>query len=136
MIRAHVHESYMGDVAVSVVMHPPEGSYDITRRILHFGGPGAHLASVWDEIPALEDVAPTFRLGHDEARAVLDALTVHYHGAEDTRALRRDYDAERKRVDTLTRQLTEIIGLLAVQQAHPAPVGFPGPQVFREKDRT
>lgn len=39
----------------------------------------------------------------DEARALYEALAEHYgHGTNDTRALRRDYDAERVRGDKLT----------------------------------
>jgi hypothetical protein len=37
----------------------------------------------------------------------------HYGGAEDTRALRRDYDAERERVDALTAALVDVTRRLA-----------------------
>lgn len=46
------------------------------------------------------------RLTEDLARALLDGLTRWYHGAEDTRALRKDYDAERARVDRLLDKLS------------------------------
>ena len=45
------------------------------------------------------DPGPTFHLRDEEARALLEALIRHYQGAEDTRSLRKDYDAERARVD-------------------------------------
>jgi hypothetical protein len=45
-------------------------------------------------------------LDNDEARALLTALLRHYDGGEDTRSLRRDYDAERKRVDLFIAHLT------------------------------
>jgi hypothetical protein len=38
----------------------------------------------------------------------------HYQGAEDTRALRQDYNAERKRVDELTKVLSDVTKTLAV----------------------
>ena len=41
------------------------------------------------------------RLTGDEARALLESLIRYFHGAEDTRALRKDYDHEKQRVDKL-----------------------------------
>lgn len=45
---------------------------------------------------------PTLLLSDDMGRALLDALSAHYGGHSDVRSLRKDYDAERKRVDKLT----------------------------------
>jgi hypothetical protein len=45
--------------------------------------------------------APTFRLTDGIARALLDALTAHYGGAPELQTLRKDYDAERARVDRM-----------------------------------
>lgn len=68
----------------------------------------------WEDVSAeAATVEPTLRLGEDEARALLDGLVRHFQGAEDTRALRRDYDHERKRVDMLVGSLTQIAGTLA-----------------------
>jgi hypothetical protein len=118
MIRAYVHEDIIGlNIAVSLVMHPEPGCIDMKPRVLHFGDGGNSWARSWDEVP--EDGSldrPTFRLDHEQARAVLDALTVLFQGAEDTRALRRDYDAERKRVD----QLAGTLSTLALKLAEPA----------------
>jgi hypothetical protein len=118
MIRAYVHENYTGfNVDISLVMHPEPGCIDMKPRILHFGDAENWRSLSWDEIDPAEAVdRPTFRLDHEQARAVLDALTSHFHGAEDTRALRRDYDAERKRVD----QLTGALSTLALKLADPA----------------
>jgi hypothetical protein len=44
---------------------------------------------------------PSLRLPEYVGRPLLDALIRHYDGAEDTHNLRRDYDAERARVDRL-----------------------------------
>lgn len=51
------------------------------------------------------DVEP-LRLSDDEGRALLAGLLRHYNGADDARMLRKDYDAERKRVDLLIDRLT------------------------------
>lgn len=51
--------------------------------------------------PAAELSIEPVRLSDEFARSLLTALMAHYHGGEDTRSLRRDYDAERKRVDKM-----------------------------------
>lgn len=57
----------------------------------------------------VEDTAvssePTLSLPDGFARAILDALSSHYGAAGDLRTLRRDYDAERARVDKLIEHL-------------------------------
>lgn len=119
MIRAYVHDNYLSagfSVTFSIVDHPPEGSMDVRPRILHLNGPAASFAVSWDELDPDGTAEPTLRLDDYSARALLDALTRHYQGAEDTRALRRDYDAERKRVDTLAAALSA----LALKLADPA----------------
>lgn len=50
---------------------------------------------------------PTIRLRDDEALALLDALLTHYRGGSDTRQLRKDYEAERARVDRLINYVIE-----------------------------
>lgn len=52
------------------------------------------------------DTGPSLNLPDELARALLEALVRHYHGAEDTRHLRRDYEAERARVDRFISYLT------------------------------
>jgi len=47
------------------------------------------------------------RLPEDDARALYEALADHFgHAGHDTRALRRDYDDERRRVDHLIAHMT------------------------------
>lgn len=53
------------------------------------------------DMAADPDFGPLVLLTDEEARAVLTALIRHFDGGEDTRSLRRDYDAERARVDKL-----------------------------------
>jgi hypothetical protein len=60
-----------------------------------------------------ELLEPNLALDDITGRALLDALMRHYHGAEDTRALRRDYDAERARVDKLTDAIADLAATLA-----------------------
>ena len=47
------------------------------------------------------------RLPDEIARALYEALSRHYGGGGDMTSLRRDYDAERKRVDTFIAHLTQ-----------------------------
>lgn len=67
------------------------------------------LSTDYHKTQALEPhvVAPAIFLSDEIARPLLDALAAHYGGSGDTRMLRRDYDAERKRVDTLVEALIE-----------------------------
>jgi hypothetical protein len=44
---------------------------------------------------------PTLLLPDNHARALLDALSAHYGAHSDVRSLRKDYDAERARVDMM-----------------------------------
>jgi hypothetical protein len=66
-------------------------------------------------------IEPTMRLSDEYGRALLDALTRHYHGAEDTRALRRDYDAERARADRKDELIADTLRTLAqaTTRSHP-----------------
>lgn len=84
------------------------------RRIARFGDGSFEC---WETPEVNAQVTPSLRLPDEFARALLDALTRHYHGAEDTRALRRDYDLERGRVDQLIGTLSKI----AEQAIEPEP---------------
>ena len=55
-----------------------------------------------------EDDSESFlHIQEDDARALYEALADHFgHAGHDIRALRRDYDSERKRVDGLIEHLT------------------------------
>jgi hypothetical protein len=110
VIRAYVTEDLLGmAVLISIANHPnDDGSGQ--PLILRLDATGAH---GWEQVEPGTQVAPTLTLGHFEARTLLDALHTHYSGVEDTRALRRDYDNERDRVDKLTDSLTSIAQALA-----------------------
>lgn len=49
----------------------------------------------------VEPSEPVLRLTNEQAMALLQELNRFFDGGEDTRSLRRDYDAERRRVDAL-----------------------------------
>lgn len=66
---------------------------------------GFHSAR-WQPVDPDATSPPTITIPDEVARALLDALSAHYGGTGDTRALRRDYDAERARVDRLITALT------------------------------
>lgn len=126
MIRAYIREDLPGMyLSVSIVKHY-EGR---ARHILRIEDPGSQTVARWEELPdpPAGVVEPTLQLGDDEARALLEALTSHYSGVEDTRALRRDYDAERKRVDDLTSALANLAqNLAAGRTSTPAALTVPG----------
>jgi hypothetical protein len=114
MIRAYIHDNYYGpSIAISIVrdygnedgqgLRPP-------AHILHFepfgDGENRGLIETWRELdPQGASSEPTFRLGHQEAIALMTGLSRHFQGVDDQRMLRQDYQAERKRVD-------ELVGIL------------------------
>jgi hypothetical protein len=113
MIRAYVQDMPFAGLGVSVaiVRHPAEGETDPRVRVLHLHD---NEAVSWDEHEPATVVTPTLQLDDDAARALLDALAAHFHGTEDTRALRKDYDAERARCDTLMGALLGCLPSLVV----------------------
>ncbi len=123
MIRAHIQPDLYGfSLCISLVDHPPEGSFDMRPRIWRLGSADSTVSATWEEIPPDGLIGqPTFRLSDEHARALLETLTRHYQGAEDTRALRRDYDAERGRVDGLIGHLAAVTRTLAAPPEPPEP---------------
>jgi hypothetical protein len=105
MIRAYVTEDLLGmAVRISIVQQPDGGN---AASILRAHDDPARFR--WEPIEdSSVEVQPTLTLQRDEARAMLDSLTRLFQGAEDTRALRKDYDAERARVDVLARALVDV----------------------------
>ena len=99
-VRVFVTDDFVGQVRMAVVLEA-EG---IPRQIMRLTQAG----HAWEELDEAAEVEPTLSLPSDTARAVLDALTRHFHGAEDARALRRDYDAERRRVDEQAKLIADV----------------------------
>lgn len=120
MIQVHVQQHIVSDCLDVFVVRRADGM----RAVLHMREDSTRFE--WTDIgppdaPISDSVLePTFVLPFDSGRALLEALTRHYNGAEDTRALRRDYDAERKRVDEQAKVLADIARTLA---AHGGPHG-------------
>lgn len=112
MIQVRLREQYIGETLDVFVIRQHEGQ----RFLMHQAD---SMTFTWDELPApgaaIADsmIEPTFVLPFDSGRALLEALVRHYNGAEDTRALRRDYDAERKRVDEQNKIIGDIARMLA-----------------------
>lgn len=75
----------------------------------------SYMITTWEPIIPGEPMQPTLRLADDEAVALMTALVAQYQGVDDQRMLRRDYDAERGRVDKLVDALVGI----AQQQTAP-----------------
>lgn len=75
------------------------------QYLSELGGPGFATIVQRD----LNDNTPPPELHIEEsvAKALLEALAEHFGGTADTRTLRRDYDAERARVDRLIGKLLE-----------------------------
>lgn len=110
MIKVYIQEPYSGPFWMKVFII--DRHKDIPDRILRY----EEGYMKWDALePESIEVAPTFTLPEDTGRALLEALMQHYQGSEDTRALRRDYDAERKRVDELVKTLGDVTKALAVE---------------------
>lgn len=55
----------------------------------------------WEPLDETTDRPPSLMLDDEMARVLLDALAAYFGGTGDVQALRRDYDAERKRVDKM-----------------------------------
>lgn len=108
MIRAHIAHRFLADVLDVYIVDHLEGR----QRLLTADDGRLHWRE-WQDDGTTAEEQPTLRLPGDSGRALLDALVHHYQGAEDTRALRRDYDNERKRVDELTQVIADVTRTLA-----------------------
>lgn len=126
-IRAYIREHWGfssggGSIAVDIVREiPHEDGVRPRRWVLALGPNGA--TEGWSEITDYVEIKPTLILGPDESAALCIALNNHYQGVDDQRALRKDYDAERGRVDKLTDTVIDLARMLA----HP----LPGPVEYR-----
>jgi hypothetical protein len=108
VIRAHISEPFEGLSSLNVIIadHLEEGRV----MVMHLDENGRVR---WDECDRHAEPTPTLTLPMDTGRALLDALTRHYQGAEDTRQLRKDYERERTRVDEQAKVLADIARTLA-----------------------
>ena len=110
MIRAYAHPERFGDViALSLVRTPEPGDFETQPRVLRLGkSDNCFQTFTWETFEPHATVEPTLRLGMEEVLALAGALAELQHGTSEQRALRADYDAERKRVDRLIETLSTV----------------------------
>lgn len=100
--RAHVAHEWQRDMVGIAVVRDHGGR----REILQWNGVAIGTREA-DEGYRQEDEQDRLHIREDDARAIYEALAEHFgHNGHDTRALRRDYDDERKRVDRLITHVT------------------------------
>lgn len=111
MIRAYAHPERFGDViALSLVRTPESGEYENQPRVLRIGHTDDGFQThTWETFEPHATVEPTLRLGMEEALALAGALADLQHGTAEHRALRKDYDAERARVDKLIDTISGVL---------------------------
>lgn len=83
---------------------------DETAHGYEYVQPDGTVLSIRTDDSAALDLEPSLTLREEHARALLDALITHFNGGENTRQLRKDYDAERARVDRLLDALVKPVG--------------------------
>jgi hypothetical protein len=111
MIRAYaIPERFGGAFAISLVEHPGDSPLAGQPRILRLtgGGEATSARCGWETFNADENVEPTMILEVPAVLALAQALAEIQAGTADYRALRRDYDDERKRVDRLLDTITAV----------------------------
>jgi len=93
-------------------------------------GPSRVFVQPGEQAVVPEGSTEYLRLNEEEARALYEALADYFGGTgHDTRALRRDYDDERKRVDRLTDAVVRIA------EVGPRIVVVPDPAMISEAGR-
>jgi hypothetical protein len=119
VIHALISDEQMGlGVRIAIVNMPADGEPG-PAEVMHLVPFGDTITDRWDQVQNGAVIEPTLILPESAARALLTSLGRHFDGAEDMRALRRDYDAERQRVDRLTGALIQLAaGLLADPAPH------------------
>lgn len=94
--RAHVDRRLYGGVSIWLLdRHTGE------KRVMV---PHEPVFETFDEHTT---VPPSLVLGDEMARVLLDALAAYFGGTGEVQTLRRDYDAERKRVDKMIEALID-----------------------------
>ena len=102
MIRAMAYHDRMA-MQVSIVIYDEADSAPPERRILRIAEvlDGGDVAFAWEDHEPNTQVKPTLMLGYREVIALQEALAEVAIGTADHKTLRKDYDAERGRVDKL-----------------------------------
>jgi len=99
--EAHIETDFIGQgIAVNVIRR----NGDRIDALMDLGT--VDTFPIWRTIEPATMAPPGLRIPDDVAKALLDALLDHYRGGHDARELRKDYDAERARVDIFIKHLT------------------------------
>lgn len=101
--KAHIEDDWQRDgIALALIRDAGNRErtlYDFSGVMLHNYDPAS---------PERINDDARLRISNEAARALYEALADHFgHAGHDARALRRDYEAERKRVDTFIAHLTK-----------------------------
>ena len=99
--KAYVEADWIADgVKIALILRRSE----TTTEVMTWAAPTARVVDTHTTAP--DDAF--LRLPDDIARALYEALSAHYGGnVVDATRLRKDYDAERARVDVFIRHLTD-----------------------------
>lgn len=95
----HVEDDWMRD---KVAVHLAEGG----EEFVHIYDFAAVTVTRAERTLAHRETTEPLRLTHDMARALYEGLAKHFGGAPETATLRKDYEAERARVDVFITHLT------------------------------
>ena len=103
MFRAHIrHEPLGRHVDIYLADEMPDGS-------LFVHGAGGDTVSHVEPRAEVGHIDPTLRLPEQALPALLAAISGHLGAVEHPQQLRRDYDAERARVDQALTALTALV---------------------------
>lgn len=101
--KAYVKEDWQRDGVAVAILRERNGR----RQLLTWSA--GEVRDITDAPAAYSEPDPEsfLNIQEDDARALYEALADYFgHAGHDIRALRKDYDAERKRVDRLIDHLT------------------------------
>lgn len=100
--RAYVERDFSGDL---IRIHLAVRTGDDRMHVLHHDGT-VHTYEPDHTAATIAYERPWLSLTDNMARKLLDELAAFYGGVSETRMLRKDYDAERARVDRFITYLT------------------------------
>lgn len=115
---ARAHVQFNPDFGkLEIALQPSR--HTLIRWPLHAGSIQQRLEENSPTVEADLETSPWLRMDPELARALYQSLGEFFgHSGNDVRALRKDYDAERARVDKLITHLTETAPLV-IERQHP-----------------
>lgn len=101
--KAHIKDDWQRDGIAVAIVRECGGA----RELLTWSAGEVKVLDPDGRAHPEDDFESWLHLQEDEARALYEALGDHFgHAGHDIRALRKDYEAERKRVDSFIAHLT------------------------------